>query len=132
MKNESGRSMVEMLGVLAIIGVLSVAGIAGYTMAMNKYRANEIVNVCSQLAILAQARYETTGATATVTGTNAGYTGNVGGIAASSITAQATGPAAGTISTTATVDDTIKNQIGAATGNCTIGGFDLANSLCTS
>ena len=28
-KNESGRSMVEMLGVLAIIGVLSVGGIAG-------------------------------------------------------------------------------------------------------
>ena len=33
MKNESGRSMVEMLGVLAIIGVLSVGGIAGYTTA---------------------------------------------------------------------------------------------------
>ena len=30
-KNEqTGRSMVEMLGVLAIIGVLSVGGIAGY------------------------------------------------------------------------------------------------------
>ena len=26
---ESGRSMIEMLGVLAIIGVLSVGGIAG-------------------------------------------------------------------------------------------------------
>ena len=30
-KAESGRSMVEMLGTLAIIGVLSVGGIAGYT-----------------------------------------------------------------------------------------------------
>ena len=30
LKNESGRSMVEMLGVLAIIGVLSVGGISGY------------------------------------------------------------------------------------------------------
>ena len=29
-KLESGRSMVEMLGVLAIIGVLSIGGIAGY------------------------------------------------------------------------------------------------------
>ena len=28
-KLESGRSMVEMLGVLAIIGVLSIGGIAG-------------------------------------------------------------------------------------------------------
>ena len=55
MNNENGRSMVEMLGVLAIIGVLSVAGIAGYTIAMQKYRANEIVNTASQLAILTRA-----------------------------------------------------------------------------
>src|SRR5574344_1116878 len=52
--NESGRSMVEMLGVLAIIGVLSVGGIAGYTMAMNKYKANEILNSASQLVIAAR------------------------------------------------------------------------------
>ena len=36
-----GRSMVEMLGVLAIIGVLSVGGIAGYSKAMMKYKMNE-------------------------------------------------------------------------------------------
>jgi Tfp pilus assembly protein PilE len=53
MKNESGRSMVEMLGVLAIIGVLSIGGIAGYTMAMNRYRANEIVDAASKTAIIA-------------------------------------------------------------------------------
>ena len=35
---EKGRSMVEMLGVLAIIGVLSVGGIAGYSKAMNKFK----------------------------------------------------------------------------------------------
>ncbi len=40
-KNQSGRSMVEMLGVLAIIGVLSVGGIAGYSAAMEKYRINK-------------------------------------------------------------------------------------------
>lgn len=28
---ENGRSMIEILGVLAIIGVLSVSGIAGYS-----------------------------------------------------------------------------------------------------
>ncbi|MBQ9035079.1 MAG: hypothetical protein IJ099_03835 [Alphaproteobacteria bacterium] len=39
--NEYGRSMIEMLGVLAIIGVLTVGGIAGYTKAMNRYRLNE-------------------------------------------------------------------------------------------
>lgn len=54
--NESGRSMVEMLGVLAIIGVLSIGGIAGYTMAMNKYRANEIVNAIVQAAIECRTR----------------------------------------------------------------------------
>ncbi len=43
-KNESGRSMVEMLGTLAIIGVLSIGGIAGYSYGMDKYRANETVN----------------------------------------------------------------------------------------
>ena len=42
--SETGRSMVEMLGVLAIIGVLSIGGIQGYTYAMNKYRANNILN----------------------------------------------------------------------------------------
>ncbi len=36
-----GRSMIEMLGVLAIIGVLSVGGIAGYTKAMQMYRSNQ-------------------------------------------------------------------------------------------
>ena len=40
LKQESGRSMVEMLGVLAVIGVLSVAGVSGYTAAMKKHRAN--------------------------------------------------------------------------------------------
>ncbi len=50
--NESGRSMVEMLGVLAIIGVLSVMGIAGYTQAMKKYRLNEAVASVSMAAML--------------------------------------------------------------------------------
>ena len=36
-----GRSMVEMLGVLAIIGVLSVGAIAGYSKAMMKYKMNQ-------------------------------------------------------------------------------------------
>ncbi|MBR5130482.1 MAG: hypothetical protein IKV03_04590, partial [Alphaproteobacteria bacterium] len=44
LKTQSGRSMVEMLGTLAVIGVLSIGGIAGYTYAMNKYRANETIN----------------------------------------------------------------------------------------
>ena len=47
--NESGRSMVEMLGVLAIIGVLSVGGIAGYSKAMNKYKINKTTDQVSML-----------------------------------------------------------------------------------
>ena len=37
----TGRSMVEMLGVLAIIGVLSVGAIAGYSKAMEKWKINK-------------------------------------------------------------------------------------------
>ncbi|MBR1777896.1 MAG: hypothetical protein IJ752_04850 [Alphaproteobacteria bacterium] len=40
-QQESGRSMIEMLGVLAIIGVLSVGGIAGYSQAMNKFKVSK-------------------------------------------------------------------------------------------
>ena len=43
-QSQSGRSMVEMLGVLAVIGVISIGGIAGYRMAMNRYQANQIAN----------------------------------------------------------------------------------------
>ena len=39
-----GRSMIEMLGVLAIIGVLSVGGIAGYSKAMTKFKTNKVID----------------------------------------------------------------------------------------
>ena len=52
-REESGRSMVEMLGVLAIIGVLSVGGIAGYVTAMNRYQANEILEGASLRIMMA-------------------------------------------------------------------------------
>lgn len=38
-----GRSMIEMLGILAIIGVLSVGGIAGYSKAMEKFKTNQVI-----------------------------------------------------------------------------------------
>ena len=41
---EHGRSMTEMLGVLAVLGVLSIGGVQGYRYAMNKYHSNEIIN----------------------------------------------------------------------------------------
>ncbi len=40
---QRGRSMIEMLGVLAIIGVLSVGGVAGYSKAMMKWKINKAV-----------------------------------------------------------------------------------------
>ena len=40
--NEFGRSMIEMLSVLAIVGILSVGSISGYTNAMLKYRVNKL------------------------------------------------------------------------------------------
>lgn len=51
MKNseQSGRSMVEMLGVLAIIGVLSVGGIAGYSKAMTKFKITKTFDQVSMM-----------------------------------------------------------------------------------
>ena len=45
---QTGRSMVEMLGVLAIIGVLSVGGIAGYSKAMAKFKLTKAMDQVSQ------------------------------------------------------------------------------------
>ena len=39
----SGRSMVEILGVLAVIGVLSVGGIAAYSKAMEKINTDQLI-----------------------------------------------------------------------------------------
>ena len=47
--SQSGRSMIEMLGVLAIIGVLSVGGIAGYSKAIEKWKINKAVEQYSYI-----------------------------------------------------------------------------------
>ena len=47
--SQFGRSMIEMLGVLAIIGVLSVGGIAGYSKAMEKFKLNKAIEEYSYL-----------------------------------------------------------------------------------
>ena len=48
--NEQGRSMIEMLGVLAIVGVLSVGGIAGYSKAMNKFKTNKLIEQVNMIS----------------------------------------------------------------------------------
>ena len=47
--NQFGRSMIEMLGVLAIIGVLSIGAIAGYSKAMEKHKINKTINEISSI-----------------------------------------------------------------------------------
>ena len=47
-KSQLGRSMIEMLGVLAIIGVLSVGGLAGYSKAMHINKINNITSYANR------------------------------------------------------------------------------------
>ena len=55
-RSQRGRSMVEMLGVLAIVGVLSVGGVYGYGVAMKKHKANELLHQASMLATTVSAQ----------------------------------------------------------------------------
>ena len=48
---EHGRSMVEMLGVLAVVGVLSIGGVVGYSYGMDKYYAGQTVQAISLRAV---------------------------------------------------------------------------------
>ena len=52
LKTEQGRSMVEMLGVLAVMGLLTIIGIAGFKMAMNKHYANQTVDRLMRRAVV--------------------------------------------------------------------------------
>jgi len=49
---QKGRSMIEMLGVLAIIGVLSIGGLLGYRRAVNNHQANQILDDANRLAFV--------------------------------------------------------------------------------
>ncbi len=55
--NQSGRSMIEMLGVLAIVGVLSVGGIAGYSKAMAKFKMSKTTDQVSMMVANARTTY---------------------------------------------------------------------------
>jgi len=56
--NQSGRSMIEMLGVLAIVGVLSAGGIAGYSMAMQSYKTNLLIERIQLLSSKVRTTYK--------------------------------------------------------------------------
>ena len=48
---QSGRSMIEMLGVLAIMGILSVCGLYLFTLSMHHHHANQAVDDVERLAV---------------------------------------------------------------------------------
>lgn len=52
----SGRSMVEMIGVLSIMAILSVGGLTGYTKMMSQYKINksieQITNMASRISAI--------------------------------------------------------------------------------
>lgn len=54
----SGRSMIEMLGVLAIVGILSAGGIAGYSMAMQSYKTKALIEKIQTIALAARNVYK--------------------------------------------------------------------------
>lgn len=71
--HQSGRSMVEMLGVLAVIGLLSIAGLYGYRHAMDKHKANEVINEANKRAVMAAAQIAALGDNATDEDLNSAY-----------------------------------------------------------
>lgn len=56
---QDGRSLVEMLGTLAIMGVLSALGVWGFNVAMDRHRANEIVHSVSKMSVMAASQFLT-------------------------------------------------------------------------
>ena len=68
---QSGRSMVEMLGVLAIIGVLSVGGISGYSKAMAKFKLTKAQDQLTMLLMNIRTAYATSPSYSGLTAANA-------------------------------------------------------------
>ena len=73
-ERQSGRTMIEMLGVLTIIAILTVGGIAGFSKAMMKYRTAKVVNQIThmvartRIAFITQKNYAGLGYNSTKTG----------------------------------------------------------------
>lgn len=57
--NQSGRTMLEMLCVLAIIGVLTLGGIQGYRYMVERYKANKIAEAIAFIVTQIRAGYST-------------------------------------------------------------------------
>ena len=55
---QTGRSMIEMLAVVAIIGILSVITFWGYEMAMARYHANELIKQTNMFALHIEQQFD--------------------------------------------------------------------------
>ena len=127
---ESGRSMVEMLGVLAIIGVLSIGGIAGYTMAMNRFRANEVIDMANKMAALAFAANQTSLARTGQPANVANMTPASFGLLTGSVANGANLPGGGSLAVTAIDDDSVTMTLTFPTNDvCAAGANILAQGI---
>lgn len=59
MRNESGKSLVEMIAVLALIGVISIGGIFGYQSANASHKANQITELVSIASMTGKTKMKT-------------------------------------------------------------------------
>ena len=50
-KTQFGRSMIEMLGVLAVVGVLSVAGLVGFSKMVRSYRVSDAADYVKRVKV---------------------------------------------------------------------------------
>ena len=61
-KTQLGRSMIEMLGVLALVGILSVTGLIGYQRAMRTHKITQFLNSIQTAWVQAEGRARASGA----------------------------------------------------------------------
>lgn len=91
-KEQSGRTLVEMLGILAVIGVLSLGGITGYDAATSRLQAKEIMDAAGKLYAIARTKsLESGSSTDTATLYDLDLNGKVVGECASEIIAYPSG-----------------------------------------
>ena len=60
-QKQCGRSMVEMLGILAIVGVLSMASLAGYSKVMHRHKISTMLDQISMLVAELQSFHDRAG-----------------------------------------------------------------------
>ena len=75
--SELGRSLTEMLGTLAIMGILTIGGIAGFNYAMDKSKANDILDGINKRAI-ALSTYTLLGTNITASSLSAEFPNKIG------------------------------------------------------